>query len=280
MSKKVERFLYELAATLMRKLEEDGERVKRIVAGLEVDEQEYRRLMVNEVVNEVMVDVMFAFPPHTLHTPEGVKAKALKLLENFLERDERLFCGGGDFMKWRLFKFRPSSHSDDYLIIATYKDEKAAQRVEQALRRMLEDMEKNPNSYDVDWGPDDAEVSTSGESVYFQVYTAGYLECVEALLRKVAKPLEVECYQNYQELVIRVRVPKGLPPEVAILVLEGDEAEAVKWLIKNCGSPKIADDGNHRVFEWFYRGDEIYYDGVLQIGFEFQVDGRENWEVE
>lgn len=92
MSGKVERFLYELAATLMRKLEEESERVRRIVAGLEVDEQEYRRLTVNEVVNEVMVDAMFAFPPHTLHTSEGVKAKALKLLDRFLERDERIFC--------------------------------------------------------------------------------------------------------------------------------------------------------------------------------------------
>ena len=183
-------------------------------------------------------------------------------------------------MKWDVFKFRPSSHSDNYLIIATYKDEKTARKAVDALRRMLEDMRKNPDSYDVDWSSEDADVSTAGESVFFEVYTAGYLECVESLLRKVAKPVEVECYQNYQEFVIHVKVPSGLTPETAVLVLEKDEAEAVKWLMKNCGPPKILDGGGCQVFEWFYRGDEIYYDGALHIGFEFQVDGRENWEVD
>jgi len=88
----VEEFLSKLADELMARLKVDGERVKRIVAKLEVGEEEYRRLMVTEVINEIIVDAQFAFPPHTLHTPSEVKAKAYRLLETFLERDERLFA--------------------------------------------------------------------------------------------------------------------------------------------------------------------------------------------
>ncbi len=92
MSDEVELLLSSIADELMRRLEDSGDRVKRIVANLEINEEEYRRLMVCEVINEVIVDAQFAFPPHTLHTPSGVRAKALKLLEKFLERDERLFA--------------------------------------------------------------------------------------------------------------------------------------------------------------------------------------------
>jgi len=182
----------------------------------------------------------------------------------------------------QIFKFRPSSHSEDYTIIATYRDAETAKRVEEALHRMLEDMEENMEDYDTDWGPDEADVSVEGDKVYFEVYTAGYLDCVESLIRKVAKPVSVECYQNFQQLEISVVVPKGLTPETAMLVMDSDEAEVVKWLTKNCGPPQIADcgDGKHQVFKWFYRGDEIYYDGVLNVGFEFPIDDMKNWEVD
>ncbi|MEM2045434.1 MAG: hypothetical protein QXO20_04560 [Candidatus Bathyarchaeia archaeon] len=183
-------------------------------------------------------------------------------------------------MKWRVFKFRPSSHSDDYLIIATYRDGKAAEKAKQALQRLLEDMRKNPGIYDTDWRPDDAKISTIGEKVFFQVYTAGYVDCVESIMKKVSKPVELERYQNYQELTIRVKAPRNLTPEAAVLILGGDEAEVIKWLIKNCGPPEITDVGDQRIFTWIYRGDEIYYDRALHVGFVFQVDGRANWEVE
>lgn len=101
-------------------------------------------------------------------------------------------------------------------------------------------------------------------------------------MRKVAVPEDFECYQSYQEITVRVKVPKGLTSETAMLVLDGEEAEAIKWFKENCGSPKIIDceDGANQVFEWFYKGDEIYYDGTLYVGFEFYVGDRENWEVE
>jgi hypothetical protein len=184
-------------------------------------------------------------------------------------------------MRWRVFKFRPSSHSEDYTLIATYKDEETAKKVRDALFKMLEDMKKNPEGYDTDWDPDEAGVSHYGDHVTFEVYTAGCLGDVEALLEKVAKPQSVECYQNYQEITIYVEVPKGLSLDAAMLVMDKEEAEAIKWLRERCGKPEIMENGESQIFKWFYAGDEIYYDGVLNLGgFEFPVDERKNWTVE
>jgi hypothetical protein len=181
-----------------------------------------------------------------------------------------------------VFKYRPSSHSDDYTIIATYKSAKAAEKVKETLTKMLEDMKKNEKDYETDWAPDDAHISTEGSKVWFDAYTAGYMDDVESVLRKVAEPKEIECYRDYQELIVRVKVPKGLTPEAAMLVLDKEEAEAIKWFRENCGPPKVIDvgDGEHQTFEWFYKGDNIYSDGILYIGFEFRIDDCGNWKVE
>lgn len=181
-----------------------------------------------------------------------------------------------------VFKFRPSSHSDDYTLIATYKDGERAERVGKALRKLLKDMKDHLDSYDADWSPDEAYVSVSGNKVWFEVYTAGYLDDVESALRKVAVPEEVECYRDYQELTVRVKVPKGLMLESAMLVLDREEAEAIKWFKENCGEPKVEDcrDEAQQTLEWFYSGDGIYSDNTLYIGFEFYIGDRDNWEVD
>ncbi|MEM1798714.1 MAG: hypothetical protein QXX87_05775 [Candidatus Jordarchaeales archaeon] len=94
MSARGDRLLSELIEALMQKLGEESERVKRIVTALEVDEGEYKRILIDEVMNEVVVEVLFALLPGSTITPEEVKAAALKLLANFLDRDERIFLGG------------------------------------------------------------------------------------------------------------------------------------------------------------------------------------------
>lgn len=87
-----EKLLSEIERVLRVKLENCREEVKRIIANLAVAEEEYKSLIVSEALNAVVVDAQFAFPPHTLHTPEGVKEKALKLLQKKLERDMRLYA--------------------------------------------------------------------------------------------------------------------------------------------------------------------------------------------
>ena len=179
-----------------------------------------------------------------------------------------------------VFKYRPSSHSDDFTLIATYKGAKRAEKVKRALERLLKDMEENIDDYDIDWSPDEASVSLDGNKVWFEVYTAGYLDDVESVIRKVAKPENIECYANYQEITVRVWIPKGLTIESAMLVLDKEEAEAIKWFIEKCEDPAIKECGDDmQILEWFYSGDEIYYDDTLYVGLEFYIGDRDNWEV-
>jgi len=179
-----------------------------------------------------------------------------------------------------VFTFRPSSHSDDFTIIATYKDSKKAEKVKKALEKLLRDMDKNKDEYVVDWNPDEANVSLDGNKVWFEVYTAGYLDDIESVIRKVAKPNNIEYYKRYQEITVRVKIPKDLTIETAMLVLDREEAEAIRWLREKCGEPKVEDCGDGtQVLEWFYNGDEIYYDGTLYAGFEFYIGDRDNWDV-
>ena len=183
-------------------------------------------------------------------------------------------------LKVYVFKFRPSSHSDDFTLIAAYKDAKRAEKVKKALERLLRDMEENMDDYEADWSPDEAHVSLDGDRVWFEVYTAGYLDDVESVIRKVAKPESVEYYLNYQEITVRVRIPEGLTIESAMLVLDREEAEAIRWFRENCGEPRVEDcGGGYQLLEWFYSGDEIYYDDTLYVGFEFYVGDRDDWEV-
>jgi hypothetical protein len=180
-----------------------------------------------------------------------------------------------------LFKFRPSSHSEDYTLIATYQTVEEAGKAQAALDKLLKDMEEHPESYDTDWSPNEAQVSASGNQVTFEVYSAGYLDDAESVLNNAANPEKMECYTNYQELTITVKLPKGLTPQTAMLVLDKEEAEAIKWFTEKIGDPKIAEgEDGEQTYEWFYSGDEIYWDGCLNIEFEFQVDEKENWAVE
>ena len=180
-----------------------------------------------------------------------------------------------------VLKFRPSSHSDDYTMIATYKDEQTAEKVGKVLRKLVEDMKKR-DDYDIDWNPDETTINVDGKQVWFEVYTAGYLDDVESVLRKVAAPENVECYKDYQELTVRATVPKGLTPETSMIVLDREEAEAIKWFNEECGKPTVTDceDGKHQVFEWHYEGEGISDNSTLYVGFEFNLSDHENWEVE
>lgn len=86
-----ERLLEEISKMLFSRLEEREGEVQKVVSQLEVDEVKYKKLIVHEVVGNVIVDAQFAFPPMQNHTPEDVKVKALSILHRKLERDKRLY---------------------------------------------------------------------------------------------------------------------------------------------------------------------------------------------
>jgi len=91
--KKAENLLKEIAEMIRRELEKHMDEIEKITSRLEVTPEEYKALMVAEIVqnSDIYVGVQFAFPPAQTHTPEDLKNKALKLLEKKLRRDCRLY---------------------------------------------------------------------------------------------------------------------------------------------------------------------------------------------
>lgn len=184
---------------------------------------------------------------------------------------------------WRAVKLRPSSHSDDVTVVVTYDDEATAEKAFKLLKALLEDVKRNPDLYEnaIDWSPDEAWVSLQGKSVAFSAYTAGRVKCVEYTMKKVSKPASIRHYVNWQHLAIILEVPAGLTITSAIVILDDEEREAVRRLLKLCGEPKVRDQGDKRMFIWNYVGRWIFSKGKLYLDdFTFRIDGRENWRVE
>ncbi|MEM4143915.1 MAG: hypothetical protein QW445_07260 [Candidatus Bathyarchaeia archaeon] len=171
------------------------------------------------------------------------------------------------------FKLRPSSHSDDYTIIAKYQSKKDCQTVYKKLQRLLQHM-KTKN--DCDWSPDEAYVNKDDLVITFGVYTAGYLDEVEDILG--AKASDIQTYCNYQELEIEVELPAP-SLEASALAFSNEELKLIAWLKKHVSEPKIEKDGDCWVAKWFYAGDAIYNDYEIIADEAYPIDEWEKWKV-
>jgi len=187
-----------------------------------------------------------------------------------------------------VFKFRPSGHSDDYTIFANYRSDVDAIKAKKAVEQLLADIAKNTSKYTLDWSVDEAKLSICGEEVSFSVNTAGYLNEVEAALRKSVEPKSVKCRVNHQELQISVKMPVDLSLQSAMLVLDVDEVKAIAWLIEKVGSPNMSKtakeddndgDSGEQVWVWYYAGEGLWDGDCLYLDFEFDVSQRSNWKV-
>jgi len=184
-------------------------------------------------------------------------------------------------LKIFLFKFRPSSHSSDYTIVAEFKSERKAEETYRKLEQLIERMsdEEDEEIDGVDWGPEDALFSLRGKTVYFSVYSSGRLGPVEDLLSEAE---DYNVYTNYQELTISVEVPKGLKFESAMLVLPREEAEMLKVLREQCEEVEVEEEGDRQFFIFKYRGDGIYdeFDNELLLeDASLKLSDRPNWTV-
>jgi len=178
-------------------------------------------------------------------------------------------------------RFRPSSHSEDVTIICEYSSDKEAQKAEDTLKKLLEDMKEHEDEYRTDWSPDDARVNTDGNKVIFEVYTAGYLTDIWATVQKPAIPKKLDAYSNYQELEIQLTAPEGATIETLMLTMRHEEADLVKELNNMCGKPKATKTGKSNVYTWAYSGDSMYNDdGTLWVGSqEYKIGDMLGWQV-
>jgi len=90
--KEVANLLKEIEEMIRRELERRMDDIEKITSRLEVTPEEYKELMVAEVVFEpgISIEVHFILPPWN-KSPKEVREKALKLLEKKLKRDCRLY---------------------------------------------------------------------------------------------------------------------------------------------------------------------------------------------
>jgi hypothetical protein len=177
-------------------------------------------------------------------------------------------------------KFRPSSHSDDCSLIATFETAKTAERSMAALKKLLSDMRRHPKKYATDWGPDDAMLFREGNTVIFTAYTAGDFEIPSSILKKWM-PRKLDVYEDYQELNVTVKVPAGMNAETAALALGKDDAAMLSWFMSNIGRPTIWQKGKVQTLTWTYKGAGIYgkEDDTLTLNREFPLEKRKRWTV-
>jgi len=181
-----------------------------------------------------------------------------------------------DKRKVFVFKFRPSSHSDEYTIIAKYPSKRVAKKALDEVLKRIEEPEEH-----VDWPSGDVSAYVEDNKVIVTVYTAGYLDPLLDAIRE-AEPLSEETYRNYQELQIRVEVPEGMTLDEAMLVFDEDEAKVANFLKATAGDPEHVTIGGKHFLQWDYAGDEIY-DGEYTIwveGAELDISKHPRWSVE
>ncbi len=180
-------------------------------------------------------------------------------------------------MKMLLFKFRPSSHSSDYTIVARFRTEREADEAYQRLERLIEGMdEEDADAYGIDWDSEDAFYRLRGKTVYFTVYSNGRLGPVEDVLSEAE---DYNVFTNYQELTVIVEVPKGLNFESAMLILPREEAEMLKVLRERCEKVEVEEEGDRQFFIFKYKGDGIY-DELFLEGISLNLSERPNWRVQ
>ena len=112
---------------------------------------------------------------------------------------------------------RPSGHSSYYTIVATFESEANTKKVASKLGEALEDRKLWE---ECDWEPNDATLLTEGRKLSFSVYTAGYLETVDEILRS-SSPQKIEEYEDKQELEITFQYdsPDATLEDIKLLLL-------------------------------------------------------------
>jgi len=182
-------------------------------------------------------------------------------------------------LKIFLFKFRPSSHSSDFTIVAKFGAEEEAEEAYRELERLIEEMDEEDTEVYIDWIPEEASLKVDGKTVYFSVYSNGRLGPVEEVLSEAE---DYNVYKNYQDLSITVEVPMGLNFESAMLVLPREEAEMLKMLKEYCEETRIEMKGDRQFFIFKYRGDGIYDEFDDELFLErvsLKLSDRPNWTV-
>jgi len=137
-------------------------------------------------------------------------------------------------------KFRPSSHSEDGTIIATFPNEKRAKEVAKRLKR---------------YGARrlDCRVGVSCSDAEY-----GTIEQVDEIFDKYNAE-DVEQYDMYQELIIEVTLPIEMPLSVVPLIVDRETAEIIVKLTRWLGKPEEKLTRQSKKLIYRYEGEKYVY---------------------
>jgi len=158
-----------------------------------------------------------------------------------------------------IVKCRPSSHSDDYTIIARYATPKQAERAFSGLQRFLIKLQNHKQtagwntSLDTDWHPAEAGINLQKNEVKFQVNTDGFLKQV-ALTLKRFKPKKIRSIEDHIEVRFSLKTPRGATVATLPFTLPDKDVQLVRKLVKMCGEPAIRNEGRKQFFDWKFVG--------------------------
>jgi len=183
--------------------------------------------------------------------------------------------------------FRPSSHSADLTIVATYKSMEEAREIEKKLIRLVDDAKNDASdAFNLEFDPTETYVGRTRNRVYLDTNTDDNLPKTQSFIKENSNPQTVEAIPDYQELRIYVKVAKNLIVQNTIgpalaLVLDGPEVKLMEWLMKNCGEPQTMrnNDRTQTVLKWHYRGEAIYMEDENSL-LDVNLDKKDNWEVQ
>ena len=142
-----------------------------------------------------------------------------------------------------IIKFRPSSHSEDGTIVATFEKREVAKKALEKLDQVLQCASCSVFKKKVKVKCGDCEYGTLDRATHI-------------LVRFGAK--SVEEVGSYQELTITVTLPPKVTIETSPLVLDKNTASIIKELVAICPRPKQKMTEKETVYTFKYSGPSIF----------------------
>jgi len=140
-----------------------------------------------------------------------------------------------------LMKFRPSSHSEDGTVVATFENDDDAKQAINKVRRYGGTKWRN-------------KVMVSGCSLDHNA-----LWNTERIFRE-CRAKEIKKPERHQELIITVSLPAKATLKTIPLLLDPAVAQTITALTRTCGKPHETIKGNTRILTFSYCKDKkIYY---------------------
>jgi hypothetical protein len=154
-------------------------------------------------------------------------------------------------------KFRPSSHSDDGTIVATFETSEMAKWVAAIL-----------------------DAGCLGEKVFLVVYheVEGSIDALENQLERMGAK-KVANYDRYQELIITVQLPPGISDDSLPIIVDRRIVDLVKKLRKLGATQKTRSTHGTQETKFWYSGKTIFEDDQFSFQDGTTITKLENVKV-